>query len=287
MILTGRPGQAVAEVADSEAVARGAYLLAAAGCVGCHTDPAAKDAPLAGGRPLKTPFGVFYGPNITPDPVHGIGRWSLDDFRRALRDGVGPEGDHYYPVFPYPSFSGMTDADIADLWAYLRGVAPVSKANRAHDIRFPFGFRPLLAGWKWIYLRPGPAPAVADRSDAWNRGAYLVGAVGHCGECHTPRGLLGGLDWKRAFAGTQDGPDGGAVPNITPDAETGIGKWSAADMTFMLKTGILPDGDVAGDVMGEVIDSSTRHLTDQDRAAIVTYLMSVPAVRNRIERKSP
>lgn len=278
----GRPAGA-AEGADG-AVVRGAYLFTAAGCAGCHTDIAGGGPPLAGGRALKTPFGTFYGPNITPDPDHGIGRWSFKDFRRAMRLGRAPDGSHYFPVFPYPSFTGMTDADLADLWAYMRRLAPVARPNRPHDVAFPFSWRLPMAGWKWMFFQPGPFVTDPTRSPEWNRGAYLVQAVAHCGECHTPRNRLGALERDRHLAGTASGPDGGPVPNITPDPDTGIGRWSAADLTYLLAIGLLPDGDVVGDVMGGVVDNGTSKLTDADRTAIAEYLRSVDPVRHEVPR---
>jgi len=273
-----------AETGTGGAAARGAYLFTAAGCAGCHTDIAGKGPPLAGGRALKTPFGTFYGPNITPDPDQGIGRWSFEDFRRAMRLGLAPDGSHYFPVFPYPSFTGMTDADLADLWAYMRGLAPVARPNRPHDVAFPFSWRLPMAGWKWLFFEPGPFVADPARSPEWNRGAYLVQAVAHCGECHTPRNRLGALDRDRHLAGTASGPGGGPVPNITPDPDTGIGRWSAADLTYMLAIGLLPDGDVVGDEMGEVVENGTSKLTDADRTAIAEYLRSVDPVRHEVPR---
>src|SRR5207302_5143209 len=178
---------------DEAAVRRGAYIFAAADCTGCHTDAKNEGKPLAGGRALATPFGTFYAPNITPDKVYGIGKWSLDDFRRALRDGVAPGGYAYFPVFPYPAFSGMTDQDIADLWAFLQTREPVAQANKPHAVAPPFGWRFLLPGWQTLFFAKGPLEPVAGRDAAWNRGYYLAGAVAHCGECHTPRNFLGGL----------------------------------------------------------------------------------------------
>lgn len=262
------------------ALERGAYLFAAAGCAGCHTDVKNQGALLAGGRPLDTPFGVFYSPNITPDPETGIGDWSDEDFIRALREGVSPDGDHLYPAFPYTSYSRMTEEDMRALKAYIFSLPPVRQENRPHDLGFPYGWRFLLGAWKMLNFEPGVHTADPGRSDSWNRGAYLVEALGHCGECHTPRDALGGLDGERWLAGTVDGPDGDKVPNITPDEETGIGSWSASQITGVLRTGLLPDGDVVGAGMGEVVENSTSRLTNEDRAAIAEYLQSQQPVAN-------
>lgn len=259
---------------------RGAYLFAAAGCASCHTDVKNKGPLLAGGRALETQFGTFYSPNITPDPETGIGNWSDDDFIAALRDGVSPEGDHYYPSFPYTSYTRMSDDDMRALKAYIFSLPPVRQENRAHDLDFPFGWRVLLGAWKMLNFTPGSLDEDPTKSAAWNRGAYLVEGLGHCGECHTPRGTLGGLDRDRWMAGTPDGPEGDKVPNITPDEGTGIGAWSRSQITGVLRTGLLPDGDVVGSSMAEVVNNGTSRLTNEDRDAIAEYLLSLPPIAN-------
>jgi len=283
--LAAAPRPAAAQAAD--AAARGAYLFALGGCAGCHTDIKNKGPLLAGGEPLKTPFGTFYGPNITPDSTYGIGKWSDADFIRALRDGVGPGGSHYFPVFPYTSFTEMTDDDMKALKAYIFTLPAVARPSRPHDVGFPFSLRILQVFWKMLFFDRGPFRPDPSKSAAWNRGAYLALGVVHCGECHTPRNLLGGLDRGRWFAGAKaaDGPEGNAVPNITPDPETGIGKWSSDEIATYLETGMDPDGDVAGSLMADVIERSTGKLTSEDRAAIVTYLSSVPPIHNEVEEK--
>lgn len=258
------------------AVVRGAYLVRAGGCVACHTDPRHKDAPFAGGRALKTPFGTFHTPNITSDRTQGIGAWSDADFQRALLDGRAPDGRPYYPAFPYTSYSGLSERDVRDIRAYLATVPAVPRANRPHDLSFPFSIRSLLVLWRWLYFDPARFAADPQRSPEWNRGAYLVRHLGHCGECHSPRNVLGAVERHEVLSGTWDGPDGKKVPNITPDKAGGIGRWSSVDITYFLKTGFLPDGDVAGGAMTEVIGQSTSHLTDADRAAIAAYLLALP-----------
>ncbi len=261
------------------AIERGAYLTAAAGCVACHTDAKAKGAPFAGGAALETPFGTFHAPNITPHPEHGIGAWSDADFVRALRQGISPDGRHYFPVFPYTSYTHMTAADAVAIKAYLFSLAPVARANRAHDIRFPFGWRFAQTFWKLMFFEPGPARADSSKTPEWRRGAYLVRALVHCGECHTPRNALGGMDRDLWLAGAPKGTQGDATPNITPDKETGIGGWSEEEIADYLEIGMDPDGDFAGSTMAEIIDHATGKLTPADRAAIVTYLRSVPPIR--------
>ncbi|MDB5407242.1 MAG: hypothetical protein JWL84_2154 [Rhodospirillales bacterium] len=268
---------AAGAAADEAQVQRGAYLFAAADCVGCHTDVKSKGAPLAGGRPLATPFGTFYSPNITPDKATGIGNWSLADFRRALREGISPDGYYYFPVFPFTSFTKMTDEDIADLFAFLQTQKPVAQPSKPHDVNPPFSWRFTLAGWRMPFFKQGPLEPDAGRDAAWNRGRYLAEAVAHCGECHTPRNVLGALEQSRAYSGDPKGPDGQSTPNITPDFRTGIGNWTVADITKVLKTGETPDFDEVGHGMAEVV-KGTAQLTDDDRTAIATYLKSLPPV---------
>jgi mono/diheme cytochrome c family protein len=274
---------------DDEAVRRGEYVFNAAGCYGCHTDVKGKGAPLAGGRRLNTPFGVFIGPNITPDPEHGIGKWTLADFTRAIREGVTPQGDPLYPAFPYTSFSRMTDVDLADLWAYLRTVEPAATENEPHELNFPYSWRWLTGIWQALFFspkefEPGGPPAAVDIKDRdqWQRGAYLVRALSHCGECHTPRGVLGAMDEDRFLSGSSTGAEGEAVPNITPDPATGIGGWSLSDIEGYLAIGMDPDGDFAGGAMAEVIQHSTGKLTPEDRRAIALYIKSVPAIEHKV-----
>lgn len=211
-----------------------------------------------------------------PWRLSGIGRWSQADLARALRQGVAPDGRHFYPAFPYAAYTGMSDRDIADLGAYLFAQTPVARPNMPHELDFPFNIRALLGPWKALFFEAGRRVADPARSEAWNRGADLVEHLGHCAQYHTPRNLLGGLYEERHLAGNPAGPEGKKVPNITPDPREGIGDWSESDITFYLKTGFRPDGDVAGGAMGEVIEESTSRLTDADRAAIATYLRSLP-----------
>jgi mono/diheme cytochrome c family protein len=242
---------------------RGEYLARVGGCAGCHTDSALGAVRYAGGRLLETPFGKFYGPNITPHPQAGIGRWSEQNFFRAMREGRRPDEAHYYPAFPYPAFTRIGDEDLRHLWAYLRSLPPNPKANRPHELRFPFGWRWLLWGWKLLFFRPGPVDA--------ERGGYLVNALGHCGECHTPRNLFGALKKNRHLAGAEL-PEGRA-PNLTP---TGLKKWNDAGLKEFLRTGQTPDGDTTSDVMYEVVRNSTSQLTPPDLDALTAYLRSLP-----------
>jgi mono/diheme cytochrome c family protein len=270
-------GGLAARAEDGDLVARGAYLATAAGCADCHTDAKNGGRPYAGGRALTTPFGTFYAPNITPDMVTGIGQWSDVQFLNALREGVRPDGSNFFPVFPYPSFTKITDGDVRAIKAYLFAQPAVRQANRAHDVAFPFSWRFLLSGWKVLFFNPGPFRPAPDRGETYNRGAYLVTALAHCGECHTPRNWFGAMEPSRFLAGTPHGPDGKAVPNITPNQETGIGKWSDDDIEALLKDGQTPDFDFVGGAMAEVVKNTAR-LTDADRRAIAAFLRSVTAV---------
>ena len=251
---------------------RGEYLVKAGGCVGCHTENKKEAVPFAGGRALQTPFGTFYGPNITPHPQAGIGRWTEADFIRAMREGNGPGGTHYFPAFPYPSFTRIADGDLRDLFAYLRTLPPDPRPTRPHDLRFPFGFRFTLAGWKWLFFTPGAFVPDPKASAEVNRGAYLVQALAHCGECHTPRNFLGGPKRDRFLAGGK-GPEGKNIPNLTP---TRLKKWSDGELKEFFTTGLTPDGDVPAEAMAEVINNTTSKLTPADLAAIIAYLRTLP-----------
>lgn len=253
---------------------RGEYLSKAAGCVGCHTEARENAVPYAGGRALKTPFGTFYGPNITPHPQFGIGRWSEADFIRALREGKRPDGAHYFPAFPYPSFTRITDADLRDLWAYLRSLKPSARPSQPHELGLLYRWRFLLPGWKWLFFSPGPFQPDPQKSATLNRGAYLVQALGHCGECHTPRNVLGAPRKDRFLGGAKFG-ETAAAPNLTP---TRLKRYSDAELKDLLANGLLPDGDELAEAMGEVVRNTTGQLTPQDLDALIAYLRSLPAL---------
>ncbi len=251
---------------------RGTYLARMGGCVACHTDSANGGALLAGGPAIKTPFGDFHGPNITPDKRTGIGNWTLQDFADAMTAGQRPDGRPYYPVFPYSSYTLMSDQDLSDLWAALKTVPAVegrAKPNKIHPL---FDHRFALIPWQTLFLKTGPYTPDPGRSEAWNRGAFIVNGPGHCVACHTPRNLLGGLEEGEALTGGSGGPGNEKVPAITAAALTVAG-WTAADIAYALKTGLTPEGDALGGSMGEVISGSTAFLTDEDRQAIATYLL--------------
>jgi mono/diheme cytochrome c family protein len=251
---------------------RGEYLAKAGGCIGCHTE-ARKDAqPYAGGRALKTPFGTFYGPNITPHTQAGIGSWPEADFIRAMREGKRRDGSNYFPAFPYSSFTRISDADLRDLWAYLRSLKPSAQPSKQHELGFFYRWRFLVTFWKWLYFEPGPLVPDKSKSEQLNRGRYLVDALGHCGECHTPRNFLGGAKKSRYLGGAKLGDDVNA-PNITP---TRLKKYGAAELKDILTSGLYPDGDVMGETMSEVVKNTTSQLIPGDLDALSAYLLSVP-----------
>lgn len=262
----------------------GEYIYRASGCYGCHTDEKGGGRPLAGGYALKTDFGVFYAPNITPDPETGIGKWSEQDFFRALREGRSPAGDHYYPSFPYPAYTKLTDEDLRALWMYLKAQPPVRRANKPHELKFFARARTFVGSWKALYFKPGAYRSDPAKPALWNRGAYLSEAAAHCGECHTPRSALGGIKTDLHYAGTRAGPDGSVVPNITPDKKTGIGKWNKSELVAYLESGLKPDGDSAGDLMAEVIDNGLKYLRKDDLAAIADYVLALPPVEHAVRK---
>ncbi|MDD5391251.1 MAG: cytochrome c [Gallionellaceae bacterium] len=265
-------------------MSRGEYLYKLSGCENCHTDREHDGARLGGGRKLETPLGVFYTPNITPDKDTGIGRWSEADFIRALREGKRPDGANYYPSFPYTSYTRLSDADMKALWGYLRAVPAVRQADEPHELPWYLRWRPLLTFWKWLYFDAGAYQPVAAKTAQWNRGAYLVQGAAHCGECHTPRNLLGGYRKGYLLAGTMTGPEGAVVPNITPDKQFGIGRWKRPELVQYLSSGIRTDGDCAGSLMAEIIDNGLKYLPPGDLEAIAAYVAEVPAVANPVHK---
>jgi mono/diheme cytochrome c family protein len=272
-------GAAAAYAQDAaKPLSRGALLYSVGGCANCHTDVKGKGSESAGGRALKTPFGTFYSPNITPHPRFGIGGWSDADFIRAMRTGKSPDGSHYFPVFPFTSFTNMTEEDMKALRAHLATLPAVARENRPHDVPFPFSMRILQMGWKMLFFRERPFRPDPAKSPEWNRGAYLATAVAHCGECHTPRNAFGGIDRDRWYGGTRDGAEGEPTPNITPAGP--VGRWTDAQVATYLGSGELPDGDFAGSLMAEVIENGTARLSVADRKAIVVYLRSLRPIRS-------
>ncbi len=264
-----------ASESEAELRAHGEYVLRISGCVHCHTADGGEE--LAGGRALPTPFGTFYAPNITPHERAGIGAWSEAEFRRALHEGVAPDGGSYFPAFPYTSYTRMRSEDVRALYAYLMSLPASAQPNRAHELPWYLRWRFAARVWQWLFFEPGEFQDRPERSASWNRGAYIAQALGHCGECHTPRNVFGALRTELAYAGTDDGPDGEKVPNITPHERRGIGDWSPEDLNHFLASGELPDGEYATGSM-EPVTEGLIALTPQDRDALIEYLRALPAL---------
>lgn len=255
---------------------RGAYLVRAAGCVSCHWDKKNKGEPFAGGLVFKTDFGVLYSPNITPDIETGIGHWSDEEFVRALTVGEGIHGEELYPALPYTSYSKMRVEDALAIRAHLMSLPAISAPHKANELSFPFSWRALLKAWKLFYFE-GPAPLREDpaRDAAWNRGHYLVVALGHCAECHTPRNAFGARIGSLELQGNPKGVNGWKVPALVGPHAKDFDSWSVDETAAYLKSGMKPDFDSAQGPMAEVIEDGTKHLSDDDRRAIATYLKSL------------
>ena len=253
--------------------ARGAMVFAAGDCASCHASPGQPDRlRLGGGLALASPFGTFRAPNISPDVKDGIGSWSPVDLANALVAGLSPAGSHYYPAFPYVSYTGMRHQDIADLYAYLKTLPPVPGRPPAHDLPLPFRFRPAIAFWKLLFFRRENSEAVLTGDAVHDRGAYLVETLGHCADCHSSRNLLGAIKPNTRFAGGLDPEGTGFVPNITP---TRIGNWTEADIVRMLETGETPEHGRVGSSMSDVVTNASQ-LPKADREAIARYVKSLP-----------
>jgi len=254
----------------------GKTMFLVGGCASCHATPKQEDKTrLGGGLGLKSPFGTFFTPNISPDRKDGIRGWSEADFVTAMWKGTAPDGSHYYPAFPYTSYQRMKLEDVRDLFAYLKTLPPVEGKPRDHDLPFYLKMRRLLGGWNFLFLDGQPFKPDPSKSAEWNRGAYLVNGPGHCAECHSPRNFLGAIIASQRFAGAPD-PEGGDgwIPNITP---AGIGDYSQRDIERILETGDMPNGDSVGGAMTAVVDNISK-ISAADRAAIALYLKSLPPV---------
>jgi mono/diheme cytochrome c family protein len=254
---------------DARLVAQGAYLARAGDCAACHTAPGGR--PYAGGLALRTPFGTIISTNITPDPATGIGGWSEAAFARALRQGISRDGHNLYPAMPYPAYARVSDADVHALKAYLDSLAPVAQHDRANDLSFPFNLRFLLRLWNLVMAGRAPLRPDAARSPAWNRGAYLVEGLGHCGVCHTAKNLLGG-DKVPLQGGLLQG---WYAPELSGNSHVGLGQWRVEDLVAYLKTGRAPQA-IANGPMAEVVEKSTSGLSDEDLRAMATYLTQRP-----------
>lgn len=269
-------GRALTGLDGTPDIANGKAVFHAGGCSSCHaTEKQPDKTRLGGGHALKVPpFGIFNVPNISPHPADGIGNWTVEQFARAMVQGVSPDGRHYYPAFPYTSYQRMSGPDLRDLLGYLKSLPAVEGRIRDHELAFPVNIRRSLGGWKLLFLdgkafQPDPA-----KSASWNRGAYLADGAGHCAECHSPRNVLGVIQSGRRFSGGPDAERKGFVPNITPH-ETGIKTWSKGDIDDVLSTGLTPSGDFIGGVMAPVTRNFAE-LPKEDRLAVAEYLLSLP-----------
>lgn len=272
-------------------IANGEYLFTAGGCAECHAVPLAKCKDtktkdkhlLAGGRCMKTDFGTFNVPNISPDKETGIGTWTTLDFINAMKKGIGPGGVHLYPAFPYTSYQRMSYEDLIDLKAFLDTLPAVKNEVPPHDLAFPYNIRRALGLWQLLYVDGKTLEPDPKASDEVNRGAYLVEGPGHCGECHSPRNMIGGIIASEAYAGARNPEGRGKIPNITPSAD-GIKDWSADDIAYMLETGNTPDFDVIGGIMAPVQENMSK-LRPDDRAAMAAFLKSLPPLPDAVPKK--
>lgn len=268
-----RPGQVdPAEFAAlSGDAAAGESVYWAAGCASCHADKSDETRTLlSGGYHIVSDFGTFISPNVSTDPDHGIGTWTLEQFANAMLHGRTPSGAHYFPAFPFGSYTRMEPQDVADLWAFLQTLPPSDVPSEPHDVGFPFNVRLAVGGWKLLFFNDdwvGPA-----ETEQLARGRYLVEAMGHCAECHTPRNALGGLDTARWMAGAPNPSGQGKIPGLTPAQLN----WSEADIAYYLETGFTPDFDSAGGGMASVVQNLS-HLPAEDREAIAAYIKALPA----------
>jgi mono/diheme cytochrome c family protein len=256
----------------ADLVARGEYLARAGDCVACHTAPEGRI--FAGGRAMPTPFGTLYTSNVTPDPDTGIGKWSADDFYKTMHSGRFPDGGLIYPAMPFASYTKVTRADSDAIFAYLKSIPAVNQKNRPHDLRFPYDNRQLILGWRTLFFSEGGYKPDPKKSAEWNRGAYLVEGLGHCGMCHSPINALGGTSQSEAFKGGLIPMQNWYAPSLTSNREGGLGDWSIKDITDLLKTGVSARGVVYGP-MAEVVYNSLQYLTDEDVRAMAVYLKGI------------
>lgn len=278
-------------------IERGKYYFNTSGCMNCHSPD--RDRPLTGGKKMETDFGIFYTPNISSDKVHGIGNWTDREFIRAVKYGISPNNEYYYPAFSFPTYSKMTDEDVVAIKAYIDSLPPMNDVNKDHEIKFPMNNRNVMIAWRALNFRTehnspqdiavfkyqGTFRPVQGKSSEWNRGAYLVESTLHCTECHTPRNKLGGLISDKWMTGAPFAEEKKNAGNITPDIQTGIGKWSNADLKSFLQDGGKPDGMDVGGEMYRIIRYGTAQLSDSDLNAVVTYLKSLKPMPTSIVKK--
>jgi mono/diheme cytochrome c family protein len=268
-----QPAQRAETNATTQIINTGEYLARAGDCVACHTTPGGKD--FAGGRPMPTPFGSLYVPNITPDEETGIGQWTADEFYRMLHNGIGRDGTLLYPAMPFASYTRVTRADSDAMYAYLMSVPPVKQRNRPHELKFPFNNRDLMIGWRTLYFREGEYRPDPAQTPQWNRGGYLVQGLGHCSMCHTAINVLGGSSESKAFEGGMIPNQNWYAPSLTSNREAGLGNWEIKEIADLLQVGVSHRGTVYGP-MAEVVYNSLQYLSDEDVAAMAVYLRALP-----------
>ena len=269
------PKSSIARAPDAttQAINRGEYLARAGDCVACHTT--ANGKAFAGGRPMPTPFGALFVPNITPDDETGIGKWNADEFYRMMHTGVSRDGTLLYPAMPFASYTKVTRIDSDAIYAYLMSVTPVKQLNRPHELKFPFNNRDLLLGWRTLYFKEGEFVPDAKQSADWNRGAYLVQGLGHCAMCHTAINALGGSSESKAFEGGMIPNQNWYAPSLTSNREAGLGNWEIKDIADLLQVGVSHRGTTYGP-MAEVVYNSLQYLSDEDVNAMAVYLKALP-----------
>jgi mono/diheme cytochrome c family protein len=275
LVLTGMVSGASAQQlpkTDPAVLAKGEYLARAGDCIACHT--AREGKTFAGGLAMKTPFGTLYTSNITPDPETGIGRWTSDQFYKMMHNGRFPDGGLVYPAMPFASYTKVTRADSDAIFAYLRSIPPVKRINTPHDLGFPYNNRSLILGWRKLFFKEGEYKPDQTKSADWNRGAYLVEGLGHCGMCHTAINALGGSSESQAFEGGLIPMQNWYAPSLTSNKEAGLGDWSIEEISNLLRTGISNRGAVYGP-MAEVVYNSLQYLNDDDTRAMAVYLKSL------------
>ncbi|MEO8186823.1 MAG: cytochrome c [Burkholderiaceae bacterium] len=263
-------------------IERGRYLVNAGDCASCHTDQGGK--PYAGGLAVPTPFGIIYSTNITPDPATGIGKWSEQDFYKAMHNGIRRDGKHLYPAFPYPWFTKVSRDDVHAVKAFLDTLAPVRQQNKPTELPWPLSVREVMAGWNKLYFQEGVFKPDSNKSEQWNRGAYLVEGLGHCGACHTDTNVLGAAKTGEKLQGGDFGEHWYA-PGLTSNLRDGLGAWSTAEIVEYLKTGANAKS-AAGGPMAEVVKNSTQYLSDVDLSAIAAYLKDVPSEKGQATTKT-
>ena len=277
VLLCSASGIAKAETEPTaETIAHGKALAEAADCAGCHTADPAK--PFAGGKRIDSRFGAIYSPNLTPDRNTGLGLWSDQDFVRALRYGVGPDGSHYYPAFPYPNFTKLVRGDILAIRAYLATVAPIQNRPPPPEMRWPLNYRVVMRAWNYLFFRPGIFEPDQAKSTEWNRGGYLVEGAAHCGECHTPKNLFGADKRDQKFAGGSIG--GKSAPRLDGAESSGLKSWSVDDIAEYLSSGRNGKSHATGP-MAEVVVASTSKMSEADVRAMAVYLKDLPAAGSR------